>query len=165
MRKFPSLPIGVRGALLATHMSFRRARWPTLSTDVSRSVCWVLEFQLGCAKHVSVLEAMAMYEHLLNLDSVFCANLSFGLEDMLFRMMLSDEVCVLETFSRGNQSTSSTMGWMYTVFRVSQTPVLVCGTRCQGQSACMKGKRRHQACGPLNHSSGVACQLSLMFGV
>ena len=35
-----------------------------------------------------------MYEHLLNLDSVFCANLSFGLEDMLFRITLSDDVCV-----------------------------------------------------------------------
>ena len=39
---------------------------------------------------------------------------------------------------------------------------MVCGSRCQGQSACMKGKRRHLTCGPLNHSSGVAC---LLFGV
>ena len=35
-----------------------------------------------------------MYEHLLNLDSVFCPILPFALEDMLFRITLSDEVCV-----------------------------------------------------------------------
>ena len=35
-----------------------------------------------------------MYEHLLNLDSVFCPILSFGLADMLFRIELSNEVCV-----------------------------------------------------------------------
>ena len=45
------------------------------------------------------LRAMEMYEHLLNLDSVFSANLPFGLDDMLFRIALSDEVCVWETFS------------------------------------------------------------------
>ena len=39
-----------------------------------------------------------MYEHLLNLDRVFCSILSFGLEDMLFRITLSDGVCVWETF-------------------------------------------------------------------
>ena len=74
-----------------------------------------------------------MYEHLLNLDSVFCPILSFSLEDMLFRIRLSDEVCVWETFSRA--VIRHPAPW--------QTPVMVCGTRCPGQSACMKGKRRH----------------------
>ena len=41
-----------------------------------------------------------MCEHLLNLVSVFCPILPFVLEDMLFRIALSDEVCVWETFSR-----------------------------------------------------------------
>ena len=41
-----------------------------------------------------------MYEHLFNFDSVFCPILSFGFEEMLFRITLSDEVCVWETFSR-----------------------------------------------------------------
>ena len=110
-----------------------------------------------------------MNEHLLNFDSVFCPIFSFGLEDMLFRITFSDGVCLRDVFA-GSHSTSSTMGWMYTVFRVLfvgavlwQTPVVACGTRCQGQSACMKGKRKHLTCGPLNHSSGVACLLSLMF--
>ena len=42
-------------------------------------------------KHVSVFEAMAMYEHLLNFDSVFCPIVLFGLEDVLFRITLSDQ--------------------------------------------------------------------------
>ena len=40
-----------------------------------------------------------MNEHLLNLDNVFCPIFSFGLEAMLFRITLSHEVCVWETFS------------------------------------------------------------------
>ena len=122
---------------------------------------------------MSVFEAMAMYEHVLNLDSVFCAKLLFGLEDMLFRIMLSDEVCVWETFSKAvirhlapwDGCTPCFESCSLVLAVLWQTPVMVCGTRCQGQSACMKGKRRHLACGPLNHSSGVECLLSLMFGV
>ena len=55
-----------------------------------------------------------MCEHLLNLDSVFCPILSFGLEDMLFRITLSDGVCLRDVFA-GTHSTSSITGWMHTV--------------------------------------------------
>ena len=42
-----------------------------------------------------------MYKHLLIFDSVFCPIVLFGLEDVLFRITLSDEVCVFGRRFRG----------------------------------------------------------------
>ena len=93
VHKFPSLPIGFRGLCerhtcrFVGHVDLRYQRTfrdPPVGYWNSN---W------DAQKHVSVFEAMAMYEHLLSLDSVFCPILSFGLEDMLFRIALSDEVC------------------------------------------------------------------------
>ena len=58
---------------------------------------------------MSVFEAMAMYEHLLNFDSVFCPIVLFGLEDVLFRIALFRRgVCLGDVFA-GSHSQSSTM--------------------------------------------------------
>ena len=101
VQKFPSLPNGFRVLLLATRMSFLSSVTLTYVINVRfETARWLLEFQVECAKHVSVFEAMAMYEHLLNLDSVFRPIFSFCLEVMLFRITLSHEgVCLGDVFA------------------------------------------------------------------